>query len=133
AAEAVEGHRHRNWHVDADHACGDAPGELARRAAVAREDRRSIAELMALDEPERLVESLDPQHDEHRAEDLLAVDSHALGDAVEEHRAHEKAALVARHGELAAVHDQLRAFLDSGLDVAQHALTVLARDEWAHV
>src|SRR6185503_6033103 len=107
AAEAVERHRHRDWHVDADHARGDAPAELARRAAVAREDRRPIAELVALDEPERLVERLDTQHDEHRAEDLLAVDFHALGNAVEEHRTHEKAALVARHGELAAVHDQL--------------------------
>src|ERR1700738_3915902 len=43
AAEAVEGHRHRDRHVDADHADLDAVGEFARGIAVAREDRRAVA------------------------------------------------------------------------------------------
>ena len=73
------------------------------------------------------------QHDEHRAEDLLAVDAHRLGDAVEQHRAHEESLLVAGDGVLAPVDDELRAFLDAGLDVAEHALAMLARDERAHV
>ena len=43
AAKAVERHRHRDRHVDADHADRDAVGEFTRGTAVAREDRDTVA------------------------------------------------------------------------------------------
>src|SRR5271163_2522073 len=48
AAEAVERHRHRDRYVDADHADLDLADELACRIAVAREDRRAVAELVVV-------------------------------------------------------------------------------------
>src|SRR6185369_17288627 len=50
AAEAVEGHRHRNGDVDADHSDLHALDEIARGVAVAGEDRRAVAELVLVDE-----------------------------------------------------------------------------------
>src|SRR5437899_139046 len=43
AAEGVIGDRHRDWHVDADHADIDLGREIARGVAVAGEDRDPIA------------------------------------------------------------------------------------------
>src|SRR5690606_11293119 len=43
AAEAVEGHGHRDRHVDADHADVDTLLELPRGIAVAGEDRGTVA------------------------------------------------------------------------------------------
>src|SRR6478752_9372048 len=42
AAEAMPGHRHRDRHVDAHHADLDAPAELARHVAVAREAGHAV-------------------------------------------------------------------------------------------
>src|SRR4029077_12031295 len=56
AAKAVEGHRHRDRHVDADHADLDAAGEFARRVAVAGEDRDPVAVFVVIDELGRTVE-----------------------------------------------------------------------------
>src|SRR5204863_8195331 len=46
AAEGVIGDRHRDRHVDADHADIDLGSEVARRVAVAREDRDTVAVIM---------------------------------------------------------------------------------------
>src|SRR5258708_14342857 len=46
AAEGVGRDRHRDRHVDADHADIDLGGEIARGAAVAGEDRSPIAVIM---------------------------------------------------------------------------------------
>src|SRR4029078_5718056 len=53
AAEAVPRHRHRDRHVDADHADLDPARELARDVAVAREAGDGVAELVLVDELER--------------------------------------------------------------------------------
>src|SRR3546814_12222593 len=45
-AEAVVGDRHRDRHIDPDHADIDAAGKLARGMAVAREDRDTVAILV---------------------------------------------------------------------------------------
>jgi hypothetical protein len=55
----------------------------------------------------RLVVGL-ADHGEHRAEDLVLVDPHVLGDVVEQAAADEEAVLVALHLEVAAVDDELR-------------------------
>jgi hypothetical protein len=57
AAEAVPGHRHRDRHVDADHAHLHAAGELARDAAVAGEAGHAVAELVVVDQLQRLAKS----------------------------------------------------------------------------
>src|SRR5690348_4300557 len=48
AAEGVEGHRHRDRHVDADHPDLDLALEAARLVAGAGEDRRSVGEGVAV-------------------------------------------------------------------------------------
>jgi hypothetical protein len=49
AAEGMIGHRHRDRNVDADHADLDAVGEIARRVAIAGEDRGAVAVFMLVD------------------------------------------------------------------------------------
>src|SRR3954471_18312425 len=46
AAEGVVGDRHRDRHVDADHADIDLRREIARRVAIAGEDRNTVAVIM---------------------------------------------------------------------------------------
>src|SRR5918995_5511887 len=70
AAEAVERHRHRDRHVDADHAVLDLVGELACGIAVAREDRGAVAELVGVDQLGRPVVVRRAHDREHWAEDL---------------------------------------------------------------
>ena len=107
AAERVVGDRHRDRHVDADHARLDVELELAGDAAVAREDRRAVAVRVLVDEPDRLVVGVDARDAEHRAEDLVAVVVHLRRDVVDQRRPEEEAVAVGRA--LAAVDDDRRA------------------------
>src|SRR5215467_11892451 len=91
AAESVERERHRDRHVDADHAAVDLVGEVARDVAVAGEDRAAVAVLVVRGKRERLLEGLRAHHRQHRPEDLLLIDAHVLADIVEEAAAEEEA------------------------------------------
>src|SRR3546814_2212968 len=62
AAEGVVGDRHRDRHVDADHADVDAGGEFARGMAVARENRDAVAILMARGQRQRFLEIRSEEH-----------------------------------------------------------------------
>src|SRR5215216_1489659 len=73
AAEAVVADGDRDRHVDADHPDVDVPLELARRAAVAGEDRRAVAIRVGVDQLEPVVVGGDPGDGQHRAEDLVLV------------------------------------------------------------
>src|ERR1700679_324269 len=73
AAEAMKRHRHRDRHVDADHAGLHRTIEGTGRAAVTREDRRAVAELVIIDELQCFFERLDAHDAEHGSEDLLAI------------------------------------------------------------
>src|SRR5580700_8399138 len=95
AAEGVVGHRHRDRHVDADHADLDVVGEGTRGVAVAGEDRRAVAVGMVVHQPDRLVEAPGAHHRQHRSEDLVLVDRHVGLHVVEQAAAHEVAVLVA--------------------------------------
>src|SRR5438046_7894675 len=55
-AEAVVGDRHRDRHVDADHADIDAGGEFARGVAVAGEDGDAVAIFVLRGEAYRFLE-----------------------------------------------------------------------------
>src|SRR5690606_26657784 len=95
AAEAVEGHGHRDRHVDADHADVDTLLELPRGIAVAGEDRGTVAVFVVVDQLQRLLERSDPHHGQHRPEDFLLIDAHLRRDVIEQRRADVEAVLVA--------------------------------------
>src|SRR5438552_9043959 len=91
AAEAVVGDRHRDRHVDADHADVDVELELARGSAVAGEDRHPIAVRVVVHQLDRFG-IVGYAHDfEHRAEDLVAVALHVRRDPVEQRDPKEEA------------------------------------------
>src|SRR3569833_1999324 len=131
AAEGVIGHRHRDRHIDPDHADVDAGGEVARRAAVLGEDGHAVAVLVLGRQGERLLKGLGAQDLQHRPEDLLVVGLHVRLDLVEQGRPDEEALLVALQAELAPVDNQLGAFLHRRVDPAQDALLVLGGDDGA--
>src|SRR5579883_2074582 len=103
AAEGVIGDRHWDRHVDADHADIDLGGKIARGVAVAGEDRDTIAVVMIRRQRQRLLVIMRANDRQHRAEDLLLVDAHVLGDVIEQAAAEIEAVLVALHLEAAAV------------------------------
>ena len=107
--------------------------EVPRGVAVPGEDRGAVAELVLVDEPERLLVVLRPHHAQDRPEDLFLVDTHVRGHAVEDAAADEEAVLVAFDGGAAAVHDQARPFLDADVDVAPDLVAVLAGDQRPHL
>ena len=129
----MERHRHRNGHVDPYHTGLHAVEEILRRAPVAREDRGAVAELVGIDQRERILETAGANHREHRAEDLLAVDAHFGRDPVEQCRAQEEAALIVLEQEIAAVGHQLRPFGHALFDIAAHLVAMLGRYQRAHV
>src|ERR1700729_793934 len=84
AAKRVVGDWDRDWHVDPDHADLDLAREVARRVAVASEDRDAVAVLMVVAQTQRLAIVVRAHDREHRAEDLLLVDAHVLRHVVEQ-------------------------------------------------
>src|SRR5262245_54652901 len=64
AAEGVIGDRHRDRHVDADHAYIDARREIARSVTVAGEDRNTVAVIMLRRQRQRFVVVLGAYHRE---------------------------------------------------------------------
>src|SRR5262249_34583947 len=66
-----------------------------------------------------------------RPEDLLARDPHGRLDAIQDARADQEAAPIMHGG--TPIEDDLGAFAASDVDVAGHALEVLAGDDRAHV
>ncbi|MND91836.1 hypothetical protein D3C80_839750 [compost metagenome] len=134
AAEAVEGHGHRDGHVDADHADLDLVTEHARRVAIAREDGGAVGVLVGIDQGHRLLVALNPDHTKHGAKNLFLIDAHVSGDVVEQTATEVETVLVAGllHAKVAAVYHQRCAFLDTNIDIAAYALQVLVADQWAH-
>src|ERR1700676_2652876 len=137
AAEGVIGDRHRDRHVDADHADIDFGGEIARGIAVAGEDRNAVAVVMVGRQRQRLLVVMRAHHREHRAKNLLLVDPHVLGHVVEQAAAHIEPVLIALHFEVTAVDREGSAFLDADLDgildaverLTRHQRTVIGRRE----
>src|SRR5437868_4439147 len=124
AAEAVIANRHRNRHVDADHADIDAGGEFARGVAVAGEDRDAVAIFVLRRKPHRFLEILRPDHLQDRPENLVLVGLHVGRDPIEEGGADEEALLMPLKREAAAVDHQLGALVDAHLDVMLDPLLV---------
>ncbi len=117
AAESVVGDRHRDRHVDADHADLHPGGKVARSVAVAGEYRDAVAHLVVVGELDRIFVVRRAHHRKHGPEDLFLVDAHVGRHLVEQAAAHVVAVLVALHGEAAAVDHELGAFLDADIDI----------------
>src|SRR5680860_1144197 len=84
ATEGVVGHRHRYRHVDADHPDVDTALEAPSSLAAVGEDGGPVAVWVRVDELDGLVDRVGPYDGEHRAEDLLGVDIHLGGHAVDD-------------------------------------------------
>src|SRR3954468_1227395 len=76
AAESVVSDRHRDRHVDADHADIDAGGKIARGVAVAGEDRNPVAVVVIGRQRQRLLVVMGAHHREHGAKNFFLVDAH---------------------------------------------------------
>ncbi|MNK99402.1 hypothetical protein D3C87_1197950 [compost metagenome] len=131
--EAEERHRHRNRDVDTDLADVDFVLEFTCRRAALGEQARAVAERVGVDQGDGLVERIDFQHHQHRAEDFLGVDLHVGGHAGEQGRADKVALLVTRNRDLATVQLQFRAFLDAAFDQVENPCLGLFRDHRADI
>src|SRR5215210_3407361 len=92
APEGVEGHRHRDRDVDADHPDLHLSLEPPRGLPAGGEDRRAVGVGVRVDQLDRVGQGLDSHHAQHRPEDLVAVDVHLGPHAVEQRRADEETA-----------------------------------------
>src|SRR5258708_8334579 len=122
AAEGVIRNRHRDRHVDADHADIDLGGEVACRVTIAGEDRNAVAIVMIGWQRQRLLVIVGAHHREHRSENLFLVHAPVLGDAVDQAAAHVEAVFIALHLEAAAIDREFGAFLDADLDIILDSL-----------
>src|SRR6202521_2475534 len=129
ASETEEGHRHRDRHVDADLADVDLILELARRGTALGEDAGAVAEGILVDDVDGLVQRVDADDDQHRAEDLAGVHLHVRCHAREDRRADEVARLIAGHLDVAAVQIQPGAFLHPVLNEAEDAVPGVLGDD----
>ena len=116
AAEGMIGDRHRDRHIDADHADLRPGEEIARGVAVPGEDGRAVAVFVVVDHAERILVALRAHDREHRAEDLLGVDRHIGRHPVEQAAAEEKAVLIALQADIAPVDHQLGTGVDALAD-----------------
>src|ERR1035437_7204659 len=107
AAEAVERHRDRDGHVNANHAGLNGVGEGAGSVAVAGEDGGAVAVLVLVGKLQGSLEVVDADDAEDGAEDLFLVDLHVGLYVVEEAGPKEEAVAC---GQLVftAVNDEFR-------------------------
>nr|WP_254801958.1 hypothetical protein [Kitasatospora sp. SUK 42] len=140
APEGVVGDRHRDRHVDADHADLHLELEAPGRAAVVGEEGGAVAVRVGVDERQALLVGGDADDGEDRAEDLVVVDGHAGLHVVEQRGAEPetvggRGAVLVLGGDrvLAPVHGELGAVGDAGLDVGGDLVAVLAGDQRTHL
>jgi hypothetical protein len=130
--EAVEGHRHRDRDANPDDADLHAVGEVARRAAVAREDRGAVAEVVLVDELGGSLEVVDAHDAEVPAQNLFAVDAHLRLEVVAERSAKEET--VGPRAERTCGHRPAAgALLATQLDIAGNLVEMRLRDQRAEI
>src|ERR1700733_203321 len=84
AAEAVEGHRHRDRNVDANHADLHLVGEGPGGVSIAGKDADAVAVLVVVDQVQSLLKTGHAQHRKNGPKDLFAIDTHLRRDVVKE-------------------------------------------------
>src|SRR5690606_27862224 len=105
-------------HIDADHAHFDLVGKFAGGVAVAGEDGRAIGIFVAVDEVDRILETVAADDREDGAKNLVLVDAHIRLDIVEQRAAYIIAVLIALEPEAAAIDDEAGAFGHARIDIA---------------
>ena len=133
AGEREGGERHRDAHVDADHAGMAAAGELAGVVAGAGVDAGTVREGVGVHHGDALLEVGDPLDRRDRAEDLVGAGPVVGADVVEDRRTHPVATLVTVDGDLAAVEHERAALIDAPLDAGGNEVAVLGRDDRAEL
>ena len=131
AAEGVVADRHRDGHVDTDHAGIRVSLELAGRPAVPGEDGRAVAVGVVSNHAYRLVVTVNPNYRQNRAEDLVCVDTHVGSDPVQQRGAEKEAVAVERLEP--PVHHHLGARVGTGPYVTGDPITVFGGDQGAHL
>ena len=129
AAKGVIRDRHRDRHVDADHADIHLRRKLARRAAVRGEDRATVPVLMIRGIAGGFLERLSTHDLQHRPEDFLMIGFHAGLHMIEQRRADEEALLVALQRMTPTIQDEPGAFVDTHLDIAFNLRLVHGGDD----
>ena len=100
------------------------------RSSERREDAAREPVDAVVGDADRVVVVVEGDDDEHRAEDLLLGDRHGVVDVGEQGRLDEPALGEVRRP--ASAQRQGRPLLDPLLDVAEHPVTLLGRDQRAH-
>ncbi|MNG91684.1 hypothetical protein D3C79_505990 [compost metagenome] len=127
------GHRHRQRHVDANHAHLNLVAEQTSRFTVTGEDAGAIAILMIIDQLHGLFQAAHAHHAQHRTEDLFFIDAHLRIHVVEQRAAHEIAIFIARHAQATAIHHQLGTGSHAVIDVTHNLVTGCRSHQRPHV
>ncbi|MNV62186.1 hypothetical protein D3C71_1547230 [compost metagenome] len=112
-------------------------GKITRRLAVAGEQAGPVAVLVGVYHRHRLFQRSDPNHAQHRAEDLLLINPHARSHVVKQRWAKEitlaDLPAVVPHRQLATVDHQGSSLLNTLIDIAFHFFIMLLGDQRPHV
>ena len=106
ATKTMKRHRHRQGHIDADHADLNLAHEFARHAAVAGKNGDTIGVLIGVNQINRAGNIFGAQHAQHWPKNFFFINRHVRGDVIEQGAADKKALLAPRHSQTATVHDQ---------------------------
>jgi hypothetical protein len=106
ATECVIGQRHRDWHVDADHADVDAVCEITRGVAIAGKDRCAVAVFVVDGKVDRLFICFGAHCGQNWAKDLFFIDVHVRCDMVKEVGTNKETVFVALKVKVATVDNQ---------------------------
>src|ERR1017187_9483916 len=113
ACEWEHADRHRDAHVDADHAAVRPLRERPGGVAALREDHRTVSERVGVHHGHAFLKILHPLDADHRTEDLLVTAAHAGLDMVEDARAEVETVFIAFDGHTTSVEEQAPAFLQA--------------------
>src|SRR5664280_955354 len=109
-AERVVGHGYRDGDVDPDHPDLHVATEPPGGTPVPGEDRRTVAVGIGVHQVDGLVEGIDPEHRQHRAEDLVPVDLHRRRHPIDQAGPEEEPGIAAGDLDLPAVHHDVGSF-----------------------
>src|ERR1700761_6381017 len=116
STEAMEGHRHGNGNIHANHSYLNTMRKFSRYLSIPREDRGAITIFMFVNQLQCAGKIGDANHAEHRSEDLFLIDTHGRRDAIEQRAADEEALFATSDLVAAAVDDELGTGGDAVVD-----------------
>ena len=136
-AKPVPSHRHRNRHIDTDHAHLNSPRKFTRYIAITGEATHAIAKLVGVDQIYRLREIFDTHTAQHGPKNFFFIDAHLRCDMVKQSATHPKPFFASRTRifgvKRAAVDQKLGTFFSALLDITGDALVRDRGDDGAHL